>query len=119
MKKNNSALISVCAESSVTLDAVINALETIGHITPASPHDLIVNLSPETNQQRSFRLILPAPTDNHHMIARTELADAEYQHIRSVLDRFEWRCSVSAKALGIDRSTLYRKMKKYSLSRNT
>lgn len=44
------------------------------------------------------------------------LCDAEREHIRSVLDRHAWNRSVAARALGIDRVTLIRKIARLGLS---
>ncbi len=43
------------------------------------------------------------------------LAEIETAHIRATLDGCGWRCRAAARLLGIDRSTLYRKMKKYDI----
>jgi DNA-binding NtrC family response regulator len=45
------------------------------------------------------------------------LADIERQHIISVLKKNEWQIKKSAQELRIDRSTLYAKMKKYSIKK--
>jgi DNA-binding NtrC family response regulator len=45
------------------------------------------------------------------------LASVEKHHIRTVLERNDWKIKKSAEDLGIDRSTLYAKMKKYGLDR--
>jgi DNA-binding NtrC family response regulator len=47
----------------------------------------------------------------------SSLADVERRHVRRVLDRNEWNITRSAKVLGIDRVTLYNKIKKYDLKR--
>jgi len=59
---------------------------------------------------------LPLPTDNSNYHSVESLEDLEKQHVKSILDKYAWNVSRSAKALGIDRVTLYNKMKKYSLS---
>jgi len=46
---------------------------------------------------------------------RRSLAEMERVHIASVLDANEWNISRSAEVLGIDRGTLYNKIKKYEL----
>jgi DNA-binding NtrC family response regulator len=43
------------------------------------------------------------------------LAEMESHHILAVLERCQWNISHSARALKIDRATLYNKMKKYNL----
>jgi transcriptional regulator of acetoin/glycerol metabolism len=45
------------------------------------------------------------------------LGEMEKIHIINTLNRCEWRCRTAAKQLGIDRTTLYRKMKKYGIRR--
>jgi len=45
------------------------------------------------------------------------LDDVEKAHIAEVLDQNEWNVSRSARTLGIDRVTLYNKIKKYKLER--
>jgi DNA-binding NtrC family response regulator len=48
-------------------------------------------------------------------IENFNLADHEKQLIRKALDQFNWNMSKTAKELGINRSTLYDKIKKYEL----
>lgn len=43
------------------------------------------------------------------------LEDLEKKHIATLLNKYDWNISRSAKALGIDRATLYSKIKKYDL----
>jgi len=43
------------------------------------------------------------------------LEDLEKKHIATLLNKYEWNISRSAKALGIDRTTLYSKIKKFGL----
>ena len=45
------------------------------------------------------------------------LAEVERRHIQEVLDRTDWNITHSAEILGIDRVTVYNKIKKYGLSR--
>jgi two-component system response regulator AtoC len=45
------------------------------------------------------------------------LTDVEKRHILSVLQKNEWQIKKSAEELGIDRSTLYAKMKKYEIEK--
>lgn len=45
------------------------------------------------------------------------LADAERAHITRILEEEEWNVTRAAKTLEVDRSTLYKKMKKYGLER--
>ena len=43
------------------------------------------------------------------------LDDLEKNHILMMLSKYRWNISAAAKALGIDRVTLYNKIKKYNL----
>jgi transcriptional regulator of acetoin/glycerol metabolism len=43
------------------------------------------------------------------------LEDLEIKHIVKILDKYSWNISRSAKALNVDRATLYNKIKKYEL----
>jgi DNA-binding NtrC family response regulator len=43
------------------------------------------------------------------------LEELERKHIATILNKFDWNISRSAKALRIDRATLYNKIKKYNL----
>jgi DNA-binding NtrC family response regulator len=43
------------------------------------------------------------------------LDELEKNHIRQILDKYNWNISASAKALKVDRVTLYNKIKKYNI----
>lgn len=44
------------------------------------------------------------------------LDDLERKHITTILNKFEWNITQSAKALKIDRATLYNKINRYNLA---
>ena len=46
------------------------------------------------------------------------LSEMEKIHITNTLGRNGWNCKTAAKQLGIDRTTLYRKMKRYGIKRD-
>jgi len=46
------------------------------------------------------------------------LDDLEKKHIAKILEKYKWNISRSAKALNVDRATLYNKIKKYKLKKN-
>ena len=46
------------------------------------------------------------------------LKEIEKVHIRQILTDYDWNIARSAKTLGIDRSTLYSKIKKYEIGKN-
>ncbi len=46
------------------------------------------------------------------------LKEVEKAHIRQILADYDWNIARSAKTLGIDRSTLYSKIKKYEIGKN-
>ena len=45
------------------------------------------------------------------------LESIEKSHIKNVLEKYKWNISLSAKILGIDRVTVYKKLKKYGIER--
>ncbi|MCP4169498.1 MAG: FHA domain-containing protein [Fuerstiella sp.] len=57
---------------------------------------------------------LPAATVNYHEMS---LSDVERDHILATLDFTDWNKSQAAQILGIERSTLDRKLKRYHVSR--
>jgi transcriptional regulator of acetoin/glycerol metabolism len=117
MNHSCSALVTVYADAPGTIDAISAALETIGNVSIIAATDTELCPSPRTPAV-SYRIVVCTPGDSTHPPARMELTEAECAHIRSVLERFGWRCSATAKALGIDRSTLYRKMKRFGISKD-
>ena len=44
------------------------------------------------------------------------LDDLEKNHISNILNKYNWNISAAAKALKVDRVTLYNKIKKYDLT---
>ena len=47
----------------------------------------------------------------------TTLEEVEKEHIRQILNDHQWNVARSARVLGIDRSTLYSKIKRYSIQK--
>ena len=45
------------------------------------------------------------------------IQEMEHHHIQSILEKYDWNISRSAKALGVDRVTLYAKIKKYKIQK--
>jgi DNA-binding NtrC family response regulator len=48
---------------------------------------------------------------------RQSIKEVEKNHILNVLNQFNWNISASAKVLGIDRVTVYKKLEKFGISR--
>ena len=46
------------------------------------------------------------------------LKEVEKAHIRQILADYDWNIARSAKTLGIDRSTLYSKIKRYEIQKD-
>lgn len=46
------------------------------------------------------------------------LADHEKKHVLQILNKYDWNISRTAKALKVDRVTLYNKIKKYGLEKS-
>jgi two-component system response regulator AtoC len=60
-------------------------------------------------------LVGPALPDSAKVEPSDSLREAERRHILAALQQHKWNISRSAKALGIDRVTLYSKIKRYGL----
>ncbi|MEA3287054.1 MAG: sigma-54 dependent transcriptional regulator [Candidatus Marinimicrobia bacterium] len=45
------------------------------------------------------------------------IGEMEHHHIETILDKYNWNISRSAQALGVDRVTLYSKIKKYKIEK--
>jgi transcriptional regulator of acetoin/glycerol metabolism len=60
---------------------------------------------------------VPAPPElPHGMTALAEVMEAiEKKHILTVLETCRWHRGRAASALGVDRKTLFKKMKKYGI----
>jgi two-component system response regulator AtoC len=54
----------------------------------------------------------PAPAPNHKM---PTLEEVEHRHILFALNEHAWNVSATARALGISRPTLRKRMRQYSL----
>ena len=55
-------------------------------------------------------------SQKHSFENHPTLSEVEREHILATLIKCGWRRKIAAKLLGIDRTTLYRKMKKYDIS---
>jgi len=60
---------------------------------------------------------LPAYVDGSAPSSSESLVDHERAHIASVLDRHDWNVTHAATGLGVDRGTLYHKIRRYGLER--
>lgn len=58
---------------------------------------------------------LPIPSPSGAVAQDQSLEAVESAHIRNILEQMEWNITRSAEMLGIDRATLYHKIKKYGL----
>lgn len=67
--------------------------------------------------RHNFRFLTANDDDNENisMGGNLELKDLEKVHIRKVLEENGWNKLQVAKILGIDRKTLYKKIKEYDL----
>lgn len=54
-------------------------------------------------------------TGNNHV---ESLEDLEKNHIAQILEKYDWNISATAKALKVDRVTLYNKIRKYELKQS-
>lgn len=56
-------------------------------------------------------------SDDPNFISRNALKDIENAHIKKILDDNQWNIAKSSKILGIDRTTLYSKIKRYNIKK--
>jgi len=56
--------------------------------------------------------------ENNGKLSVHSLASIEKQHIQKVLNETSWRRTEAAKILGINRTTLYNKIKEYGISQS-
>lgn len=61
---------------------------------------------------------LPFHIDKNFMNDSDSLEEIEKKHIQRILKKYDWNISRAASALGIDRVTLYNKIKKYGIQKN-
>lgn len=61
---------------------------------------------------------LPFHIDKDFMNDSDSLEEIEKNHIQRILKKYDWNISRAASALGIDRVTLYNKIKKYGIQKN-
>ncbi|MGB9721553.1 MAG: sigma-54-dependent transcriptional regulator [bacterium] len=73
-----------------------------------TPEILLENLPPYIIKRESIEIPLKTPTT---------LVEIEKEYIKSALDANEWNIKRSAEILGINRLTLYKKIKKYGLKK--
>ncbi|MFW6217007.1 MAG: sigma-54-dependent transcriptional regulator [Desulfohalobiaceae bacterium] len=84
------------------LENAIERAVVVGQTRYIQPEDLPIFRPQEKEASKEFE----------------SLQEVEKEHIRATLKRQNWNISRSAKILGIDRSTLYQKIKRYNLSPN-
>ncbi len=56
-------------------------------------------------------------SDDPTLISKNALKDIENAHIKKILDNNQWNIAKSSKILGIDRTTLYSKIKRYNIKK--
>ena len=56
-------------------------------------------------------------SDDPTFIPKNALKDIEKAHIEKILDNYQWNIAKSSKILGIDRTTLYSKIKRYNIKK--
>ncbi len=57
-------------------------------------------------------------SDDPIFIPKNALKDIEKAHIEKILDNYQWNIAKSSKMLGIDRTTLYSKIKRYNIKKS-
>jgi len=61
--------------------------------------------------------LLNQPKDDENMSSGLSLEDVEKKHLLRILESNQWNISQSARILGIDRVTIYKKLKKFGIDR--
>ncbi len=56
-------------------------------------------------------------SDDPNFISKNALKDIEKAHVKKILDNNQWNIAKSSKILGIDRTTLYSKIKRYNIKK--
>lgn len=87
------------------LENAVERAMVVGHPPWIAPEDL------------PFAPPRTAVSGGEDEVAPLSLADIERQHIQRVLDETGWNISRAARALDIDRTTLYAKIRRYRLER--
>jgi len=98
------------------LQRVLHTAVALAQSEVIGPEDLLIETS--TDQVHVVEVVLPPPASNgSNGTAETSgdltLAAAEYHHIHIVLDRFRGNKRRTARALGVSRSTLDRKLREH------
>ena len=112
-----------------------HTIPTTGYLFPGNEHDknvyseLLESLKNQTSQfscmiltENDFLNVLDKinkcihRSSPKHIIQKT-LDEVEKEYVLRILDMYEWKYKAAAKHLGINRSTLYRKLKKYGIEK--
>jgi len=114
-EKEYPCILAVFAEDTELGKRIAQVLEECGFI-PVEGISLS-DMKHPSRQSADF-FILPhadAADSVHAAPSRLTLHDAEMSHLRNVLGACGWKYKTAAKMLGINRTTLYRKVRKYGL----
>ena len=76
----------------------------------------VVVAQDEWLRPEDFSLALPPPEIKPTADPSLPLAEVERRHIETVLNENRWNISLSARILGVDRATLYNKIKRYGFN---
>jgi transcriptional regulator with PAS, ATPase and Fis domain len=93
-----------------------NLVEKIVISTPANEIDIDeVRNGLDTNKANSWTRLLIK--EDEIIDLSSAIQDFEKRHILSALDKYNWKMQETANALGIDRSNLFKKMRKHGINR--
>jgi len=98
-------------ENTIERAVILSRDEAIGPTDIWLPIDRDENATPEPSRKEDFSLI--------NMPLNEYVDEMTRQHILRTLERKEWRKQEAADALGVDRATLYRMIKRYGLESQT
>jgi len=97
-----------------------NVIERAAILCPPGSEILPIHLPPLKASKGGTDFSLPALDGSTTSGASSDamtMDEAERQHLETALKSHEWNLQATARALGISRATLYRKIEKYNISR--
>ncbi|RMG56599.1 MAG: sigma-54-dependent Fis family transcriptional regulator [Acidobacteria bacterium] len=94
-----------------------NVIERAAILCPPGSEVLPIHLPPlEASREALQKTTEDSPTASDTAPASMSMEEAERRHLASTLNAHDWNLQAAARALGLSRATLYRKIKKYNLS---
>ena len=130
-EKTKEALYDIIGRMQCDICEVTSLADLLGYLESSDFTYLQFAEDPENEGPRNY--VLQTLSSSHRRDGQTSvtspgfsrktdlmtLGEIEEIHIRNTLLRSNWRFKTAARELGIDRTTLYRKMKKYGIEKGS